>query len=235
MFCYLTEEMVRIRSTMWSGRNSSMMNAPGNLSQTFVLFSKKLKDLTKSNPDASKKAALKIPQNQKRNKKNFSSMNAVLSFFLEVVTISLVLFGFYFLCVYFSKASSMGWNARFPAPLSAWRAQLLTVFLVQTNTCDTCRWDGSWWVYFVFLFIKFLILLNNIIWNILVWLTCKDAGKTIQSIAFLASLFEENVSPHLVVAPLSTLRNWEREFALWAPQMNVVSINIFGFFFICSF
>ncbi|KAJ7966246.1 CHD3-type chromatin-remodeling factor PICKLE [Quillaja saponaria] len=47
-------------------------------------------------------------------------------------------------------------------------------------------------------------------------------GKTIQSIAFLASLFEENVSPHLVVAPLSTLRNWEREFATWAPQMNVV-------------
>ncbi|CAA6661665.1 unnamed protein product [Spirodela intermedia] len=47
-------------------------------------------------------------------------------------------------------------------------------------------------------------------------------GKTIQSIAFLASLFEENISPHLVVAPLSTLRNWEREFATWAPQMNVV-------------
>ncbi|CAI0444180.1 unnamed protein product [Linum tenue] len=47
-------------------------------------------------------------------------------------------------------------------------------------------------------------------------------GKTIQSIAFLASLFEENVYPHLVVAPLSTLRNWEREFATWAPQMNVV-------------
>lgn len=49
------------------------------------------------------------------------------------------------------------------------------------------------------------------------------AGKTIQSIAFLASLFEEKVYPHLVVAPLSTLRNWEREFATWAPQMNVVS------------
>ncbi|KAG4944322.1 hypothetical protein JHK85_048968 [Glycine max] len=49
-----------------------------------------------------------------------------------------------------------------------------------------------------------------------------SGGKTIQSIAFLASLFEENVSPHLVVAPLSTLRNWEREFATWAPQMNVV-------------
>ncbi|XP_019438781.1 PREDICTED: CHD3-type chromatin-remodeling factor PICKLE-like [Lupinus angustifolius] len=47
-------------------------------------------------------------------------------------------------------------------------------------------------------------------------------GKTIQSIAFLASLLEENITPHLVVAPLSTLRNWEREFATWAPQMNVV-------------
>lgn len=47
-------------------------------------------------------------------------------------------------------------------------------------------------------------------------------GKTIQSIAFLASLFEESHFPHLVVAPLSTLRNWEREFATWAPQMNVV-------------
>ncbi|KAJ0984869.1 hypothetical protein J5N97_003225 [Dioscorea zingiberensis] len=47
-------------------------------------------------------------------------------------------------------------------------------------------------------------------------------GKTIQSIAFLASLFEEKLTPHLVVAPLSTLRNWEREFATWAPQLNVV-------------
>ncbi|CAN6459733.1 unnamed protein product [Victoria cruziana] len=47
-------------------------------------------------------------------------------------------------------------------------------------------------------------------------------GKTIQSIAFLASLFEEKLFPHLVVAPLSTLRNWEREFATWAPHMNVV-------------
>ncbi|XP_062228270.1 CHD3-type chromatin-remodeling factor PICKLE-like [Phragmites australis] len=47
-------------------------------------------------------------------------------------------------------------------------------------------------------------------------------GKTIQSIAFLASLFEDKLGPHLVVAPLSTLRNWEREFATWAPQMNVI-------------
>ncbi|KAH7280823.1 hypothetical protein KP509_36G015700 [Ceratopteris richardii] len=48
-------------------------------------------------------------------------------------------------------------------------------------------------------------------------------GKTIQSIAFLASLLDEGCSiPHLVVAPLSTLRNWEREFSTWVPHINVV-------------
>lgn len=48
-------------------------------------------------------------------------------------------------------------------------------------------------------------------------------GKTIQSIAYLASLMNEGVPPpHLVVAPLSTLRNWEREFSTWAPHMNTV-------------
>ncbi|KAI3979184.1 hypothetical protein MKX01_017009 [Papaver californicum] len=47
--------------------------------------------------------------------------------------------------------------------------------------------------------------------------------QTIQSIAFLGSLFEENLYPHLVVAPLSTLLNWEREFATWAPHMNVAN------------
>jgi SNF2 family DNA or RNA helicase len=64
------------------------------------------------------------------------------------------------------------------------------------------------------------------------------SGKTIQTIAFLASLFKENVSPHLVVAPLSTLRNWEREFATWAPEMNVVCIILdfevsFLFMYLC--
>ena len=36
---------------------------------------------------------------------------------------------------------------------------------------------------------------------------------------------EQNLSrPHLVVVPLSTLPNWEREFATWAPQLNVVML-----------
>ena len=45
-------------------------------------------------------------------------------------------------------------------------------------------------------------------------------GKTIQSVTFLAALHEAGVrGPHLVVAPLSTLRNWERELQLWTPQL----------------
>jgi len=30
--------------------------------------------------------------------------------------------------------------------------------------------------------------------------------------------------PHLIVVPLSTVTNWEREFALWAPHLNVVTL-----------
>eukprot|EP00798_Chlamydomonas_sp_ICE-L_P016468 gene16468-22690_t len=50
-------------------------------------------------------------------------------------------------------------------------------------------------------------------------------GKTIQTIAYIGALYQECVVlPMLVVVPLSTLRNWEREFALWAPYLNVVNL-----------
>lgn len=80
----------------------------------------------------------------------------------------------------------------------------------------------------------------------------RATGKTIQCIAFLASVFEETKAPHLVVAPLSTLSNWEREFATWAPHINVVCmypvsdvhhvygilvillINVFLYFRLCT-
>jgi chromodomain-helicase-DNA-binding protein 4 len=53
-------------------------------------------------------------------------------------------------------------------------------------------------------------------------------GKTVQAIGHQAIVHERAeqhgtpVMPHLVVAPLSTLRNWQREFATWAPHMNVI-------------
>ena len=75
-------------------------------------------------------------------------------------------------------------------------------------------------------------------------------GKTVQAIALLSALYERarnqraldaglNVSnlapghwaggaaagPHLIVVPKTTLGNWEREFAAWAPGLAVVTYS----------
>lgn len=49
-------------------------------------------------------------------------------------------------------------------------------------------------------------------------------GKTIQSISFLAFLaeFKKIRGPNLIVAPLTTLRNWERELNTWLPSLKSV-------------
>ena len=51
-------------------------------------------------------------------------------------------------------------------------------------------------------------------------------GKTIQSTAFLYQLFrQENLmGPFLVVVPLSTMGNWEREMRTWT-KMNVITFH----------
>ncbi|RDB30756.1 ISWI chromatin-remodeling complex ATPase ISW2 [Hypsizygus marmoreus] len=52
-------------------------------------------------------------------------------------------------------------------------------------------------------------------------------GKTLQTIAFLAYLkhFRDISGPHLVVVPKSTLQNWQREFAKWTSDVNVVVLT----------
>ncbi|PRT55366.1 Lymphocyte-specific helicase [Wickerhamiella sorbophila] len=46
-------------------------------------------------------------------------------------------------------------------------------------------------------------------------------GKTIQVVAFLAYLLEQGISgPFLVVAPLSTIKNWEKEFEKFCPSIK---------------
>ena len=48
-------------------------------------------------------------------------------------------------------------------------------------------------------------------------------GKTVQALSHIATLHEEGCAqPHLIVAPLTTLTNWEHEIQLWAPHINVV-------------
>ncbi|KAF4635873.1 hypothetical protein G7Y89_g2204 [Cudoniella acicularis] len=49
-------------------------------------------------------------------------------------------------------------------------------------------------------------------------------GKTIQTIGLIAHLREKEkyYGPHLIVAPLSTLSNWQEEFQKWVPSVPVV-------------
>jgi hypothetical protein len=57
----------------------------------------------------------------------------------------------------------------------------------------------------------------------------RGLGKTIQTIAFLSYLQnEQNIpGPFLVVVPLSTIGNWEQEFKRWSPDTYVVNRGIF--------
>ncbi|KAM1688542.1 hypothetical protein ACFX2K_036399 [Malus domestica] len=52
-------------------------------------------------------------------------------------------------------------------------------------------------------------------------------GKTVSACAFISSLYVEFKAtlPCLVLVPLSTMRNWLAEFALWAPELNVVEYH----------
>jgi chromodomain-helicase-DNA-binding protein 9 len=47
-------------------------------------------------------------------------------------------------------------------------------------------------------------------------------GKTIQSITFLEEIWRVGIrGPFLIIAPLSTIANWEREFRTWT-HLNVI-------------
>uniref|UniRef100_A0A673J4C6 Chromodomain-helicase-DNA-binding protein 8 n=1 Tax=Sinocyclocheilus rhinocerous TaxID=307959 RepID=A0A673J4C6_9TELE len=48
-------------------------------------------------------------------------------------------------------------------------------------------------------------------------------GKTIQSLALLSEVFAAGVQgPFLIIAPLSTITNWEREFSTWTDMNAIV-------------
>ncbi|KAG4437556.1 hypothetical protein IFR05_006943 [Cadophora sp. M221] len=51
-------------------------------------------------------------------------------------------------------------------------------------------------------------------------------GKTIQTISLVAKLRESDYKgPFLIVAPMSTLSNWDEEFAKWLPSVPVVKYH----------
>ena len=52
-------------------------------------------------------------------------------------------------------------------------------------------------------------------------------GKTLQTISFLGYLRHMRgiTGPHLVMVPKSTLDNWNREFKMWTPDVNVLVLQ----------
>ena len=52
-------------------------------------------------------------------------------------------------------------------------------------------------------------------------------GKTLQTIAFLGYLrhIRGIKGPHLITVPKSTLDNWNREFSMWTPEVNVLILQ----------
>lgn len=51
-------------------------------------------------------------------------------------------------------------------------------------------------------------------------------GKTIQVIALLCNLYEEDItSRNLIVVPLSTIPNWKNEFKRFAPKLPVIILH----------
>jgi SNF2 family DNA or RNA helicase len=72
--------------------------------------------------------------------------------------------------------------------------------------------------------------LEGLNWLLFNWYTRQNCilademglGKTVQSIAFLKGVKDANIrGPFLVIVPLTTITNWQREFEAWA-DFNVV-------------
>ncbi|CAK5281780.1 unnamed protein product [Mycena citricolor] len=50
-------------------------------------------------------------------------------------------------------------------------------------------------------------------------------GKTVQTVSFISYLFHQldQYGPFLVIVPLSTITAWQSQFAVWAPDINVIT------------
>lgn len=90
-------------------------------------------------------------------------------------------------------------------------------------------------IYFLLKQFLFTYLLKGLIfWHAFLfpWWICRQncilademgLGKTIQSIAFLQEVYNVGIhGPFLVIAPLSTITNWEREFNTWTEMNTIV-------------
>jgi hypothetical protein len=73
--------------------------------------------------------------------------------------------------------------------------------------------------------------LKGVAWLISLWTNGMNGiladqmglGKTVQTVAFLSHLRDNDViGPFLIVVPLSTLMNWQKEVTRWCPSMSAI-------------
>ncbi|XP_023140288.2 chromodomain-helicase-DNA-binding protein 8 isoform X3 [Amphiprion ocellaris] len=96
-------------------------------------------------------------------------------------------------------------------PASSWKKLEETREYKNGNTLREYQLEGVNWLLFNWYNRQNCILADEM-----------GLGKTIQSIALLSEVYAANVQgPFLVIAPLSTITNWEREFSTWT-HMNAI-------------
>uniref|UniRef100_A0AAX7T9T2 DNA helicase n=1 Tax=Astatotilapia calliptera TaxID=8154 RepID=A0AAX7T9T2_ASTCA len=96
-------------------------------------------------------------------------------------------------------------------PASSWKKLEETREYKNGNTLREYQLEGVNWLLFNWYNRQNCILADEM-----------GLGKTIQSIALLSEVYAAGVQgPFLVIAPLSTITNWEREFSTWT-NMNAI-------------
>ncbi|KAF7706065.1 chromodomain-helicase-DNA-binding protein 8 isoform X1 [Silurus meridionalis] len=96
-------------------------------------------------------------------------------------------------------------------PASAWKKLEQSREYLSANTLREYQLEGVNWLLFNWYNRQNCILADEM-----------GLGKTIQSIALLSEIFASGVQgPFLIIAPLSTITNWEREFSTWT-EMNAI-------------
>lgn len=104
-------------------------------------------------------------------------------------------------------------EAQNPCLAEEYREALMPLLFARTVLFFVCE-------LMIFLFLSFSFCRSNSV----ILADEMGLGKTIQTISFLSYLFHQHqlYGPFLIVVPLSTLTSWQREFEIWAPEINVV-------------
>ncbi|KAI1731410.1 chromo (CHRromatin organization MOdifier) domain-containing protein [Ditylenchus destructor] len=98
-----------------------------------------------------------------------------------------------------------------PAP-SEWQKIPLDITYKDDNSLRDYQVEGVNWLLFCYFNQQNCILADEM-----------GLGKTVQTITFLQGIYDKGIhGPFLIVVPLSTLHNWEREFETWTDMNAVV-------------